>query len=436
VAEIRPFRGVRYNLDLSDLAAVVCPPYDIITPQQRQQLYERSEYNFVRLEAAQEMPHDTERDNKFTRVQANLVEWLRRGVLKVDEPPALYLHDHHFSYGGRQYRRRGLITTVRLEEWDKMVVRPHEGTLAEPKSERLSLMWATGASISPIMTLYHDPKETIGATLEAQTDAVPIIDFTDDGGERHRLWAITEIQALERIRRSLEDEPLYIADGHHRYESALAYRRGRLALSPSAGPDAAFNFVLMTLIDFNDPGLLVLPPHRLVRGLPAATLGGLASRLELVFSIERWPLDENLWPRVDKLLDEGERLQDRLVVFGLEPERVLVLKLKDAAAVQPMMPYFHSEQYQHLLVSVVDHVILEKLLDLGSSREDARLSYCYDRQDAASKVRRGEYQLAFLLTPVATTVIKDVADSGDRMPRKSTYFHPKLPAGLVFYRMG
>ena len=426
MAEIRPFRGVRYNPALSDLQAVICPPYDIITPQQRQQLRERSEHNFVRLEAAQEMPHDTERDNKFTRARATLDEWLKRGVLKADEPPALYLHDHHFSYGGREYRRRSLITTVRLEEWDKMVVRPHEGTLAEPKSERLNLMRATGAGISPIMALYHDPKETIGAALAAQTDTVPIMDFTDDGGERHRLWAITAAPALERICQGLKDEPLYIADGHHRYESALTYRRDRLAQSPSAGPDAAFNFVLMTLIDFNDPGLLVLPPHRLVRGLPAEVLDGLVSRLESFFDIEWWPLDEGTWPRVDKLLEEGERFQDRLVVFGLEPERVLVLRLKDEVMAQPLKPHFHSGQYQHLLVSVVDHVILEKLLDLGSSHEDARLN----------KVRSGEYQLVFLLTPVATTVIKDVADSGDRMPRKSTYFHPKLPSGLVFYRMG
>ena len=192
----------------------------------------------------------------------------------------------------------------------------------------------------------------------------------------------------------------------------------------------------MTLIDFDDPGLLVLPPHRLVRGLTAATIKGLANRLGEFFAVEKWPVDKGVWPKVNRMLEEGEPAQDRLAVVGLEPERVLILKLKDTAAARPLMPSFHSERYQHLLVSVVDHVILEKLLELGSGHEDPRLGYFYDQEQAVSQVQRGEYQLAFLLSPIKTTVIKDVADSRDRMPRKATYFYPKLPSGLVFYKMG
>lgn len=435
MAEIRPFKGVRYNPALVELEKVICPPYDIISPRQRIELYERSQYNFVRLEAAEALPHDNDRENKFTRTRATLVEWLERGVLKMDAEPSLYLDEHHFNFGGKSYYRRGLMATVRLEEWDTMVVRPHEGILAEPKKERLDLMWATSAGLSPIMALYQDPGKRLGVLLKEAVAQKSAADFKA-GDERHCLWMINRKPLLEQMGRILASQPLYIADGHHRYESALAYCRGRRLLIPNASPDADFNFVLMTLIDFEDPGLLVLPPHRLVRGLSPATLKGLANRLEDFFTIEWWPVDKDVWPKITRLLEEWEKTQDRLVVVGLEPEHILMLKLKDPAAARSLMPSFHSERYQHLLVSVVDHVILEKLLELGSSHENPRLGYFYDPEQAVSQVERGEYQLAFLLSPVKTRVIKDVADSRDRMPRKATYFHPKLPSGLVFYKMG
>ncbi|RJQ37679.1 MAG: DUF1015 domain-containing protein [Dehalococcoidia bacterium] len=435
MAEIRPFRGVRYNQKLVSLDAAICPPYDVIGPEQNDELLASSEYNFIRLEAAQSKSGDNEKDNKFTRTRDLLDIWLKKNVLKVENEPALYLHDHYFSFGGKHYQRRGLITTVRLEEWDKMVVRPHEGTLAEPKKERLELMRVTRAGISPIMALYEDPAKRLAALLEQVSRQQPDVNSTG-GDEKHRLWVITGKSLLEKIAEGLTSEPLYIADGHHRYESALAYAREMRAQNPGAGPGADFNFVLMTLIDFDDPGLLVLPPHRLLRGLSAQTLAGLPSRLEELFTIKRLPLDESVWPKVTRLLEEGEPSQDTVVVVGLEPEQALVLKLKDPAAAKLLMPGFHSGRYPHLLVSIVDRLILESLLGLGSSHEDPNLGYFYDPAQAVGLVRSGEYQLAFLLSPVKTTVIKDVADSRVRMPRKATYFYPKLPSGLVFYKMG
>lgn len=433
MAEIRPFHGVRYNPALAKPEAVICPPYDVISPQQKTELLERSRYNFVRLEAALGMPGDNDRDNKFTRTRAALDEWLERGVLKADAASALYIDDHYFSFGGKSYRRRGLIATVRLEEWDKMVVRPHEDTFAGPKKERLELMRVTKADISPIMALYQDPAKRLGALLEEAASKKPAAEFAN-GEEKHRFWVITDKSFLEKISKSLASEPLYIADGHHRYESALAYARERRAQSPDAGPDAGFNFVLMTLIDFDDPGLLVLPPHRLVRGLSASTLKGLAARLGELFTTGWLPLDD--WPEVARRLEQGEPTQDTLAVVGLEPERVLALKLKNPAVAKPLMPGFHSGRYSHLLVSVVDKLVLEKLLQLDPSRENSQIGYVHDPMQAVSLVRSGEYQLALLLSPIKTLVIKDVADSRDRMPRKATYFYPKLPSGLVFYRMG
>ncbi len=436
MAEIHPFQGIRYNQSvISDLAAVICPPYDIITLQMRHELYHQSEYNFVRLEDGWGAPQDTAMDSKYTRSAATLEQWLKQGILKVDEAPAIYLHDHYFTYQGKEFRRRGIIVRIRLEEWNEMVVRPHEGTLTEPTNDRLSLLWALQANTSPILTLFQDQEQQVYSLLAAQEQSEPVISSSSAGGERHHVWAITEARVIDELCRSLAHQPLYIADGHHRYESALIYQRERRACSSSVSGDEAFNFVMMTLVDFADPGLLIFPPHRLVRGVSRATLSGLMAGLQSFFTIDELPLDTpGVWQQIDDFL-AGETGEVRLVLFGLDREHLFRLRLRDLAATSRMMPYFHSELYKRLAVSVVDHIVLEKLLGLSSGSEEAILGYSYDKLDAMQQVLDQEYQLAFLFSPIRAEVIKTVADAGDRMPRKSTYFYPKLPAGLVFNRL-
>jgi len=421
VAEIRPFRGVHYNQSvINDLSAVICPPYDVITPQLQQELYRRSEYNFIRLEYARDLPQDTINDNKYTRSAATLEQWLKQGVLEADKKPAIYLHDQYFTYQGQQYRRRGVTALVRLEEWDKRVVRPHEGTLAEPRSDRLSLLWACQANISPILALFEDEGQQVSSLLVVQAQNKPALSL-DTGEESNRVWAITESVVIEQICGHLANQSLYIADGHHRYESALIYRDERRACSPSTSGDEAFNFVMMTLVDFSDPGLIILPPHRLVRGLSKTVLDALLESLKVFFEVKELPMDGL----------EAEANRERVVIVGLTERRLLGLRLRDSAMIDRMIPYFHTELYKGLEVSIVDHVILENLLGLKSEREKASLNYTYDKQDAVQRVLDGEYQLAFLLSPVKPEIFKAIADAGDRMPRKSTYFYPKLPAGLI-----
>jgi len=432
VAEIHPFPGVRYNQGLvKDLTEVICPPYDIITPQLQQALYHRSPYNFVRLEFGRESPQDTATDNRYTRSAAILGQWLEQGILAADKTPAIYLHDHYFSYGGREYKRRGIIAAVRLEEWDRMIVRPHEGTLVEHKTDRLSLLWALQANTSPILALFEDKGGQVSSLLAAQEQDQPVISLS--GEEGHSVWAITEPKVIEKLSASLIHQPLYIADGHHRYESALTYQRERRAYSSSSG-DEGFNFVMMTLVDFSDPGLLILPPHRLLRGLSRATLSQLPADLRSFFEVEELPLDTpGVWQQVDDLLVAGGTDEVKLVVLGMTEGSLLMLRLRDPAAASELMPYFHSELYKKLNVSVLDHVILEKFLGVGGGGE-AIIDYTYSREDAVNRVLEQEYQLAFLLSPVKPEVIKAIADAGDRMPRKSTYFYPKAPAGLVLHR--
>jgi len=437
MAEIHPFRGVRYNERLvQDIASAICPPYDIITPEIEQELRHRSEYSFINLEHGQQLPSDTDENNKYTRSAATLKQWLDQGVLKTDGLPTIYLHQHCFSHNGVRYIRRGIITAVRLEEWDRMVIRPHENTRGKPKDDRLNLLWALEANTSPIFAMFEDQRQQIASLLAEKEQDQPIINLISSEGE-HRIWTITSPEVISQISASLSDRPLYIADGHHRYESALNYKKERLTCSPSASGNEGFNFVMMELVDLADPGLIILPPHRLVRGISKVTLSELKGRLATLFQIEELPIGtSDVSQQVDDLLAGDRTDQLRIVLFGLSPGSLLLLKLGDFATASQMIPYFHSEIYKSLDVSIVDHVILEEMLNLTSKREEASLAFNHDKMDAVNGVLNREYQLVFFLGPVKTEVIKAIADAGDRMPRKSTYFYPKPPSGLVFRRLG
>ncbi len=428
MAEVRPIPGIHYNTTrIGDLATVICPPYDIISPKFQEELYRRDEYNFVRLEYGYAYPEDTPENNRYTRAKATLDKWLKDEVLVRDAEPAIYLHDQYFTYRGQEFRRRGMVVRVRLEEWDRMVVRPHENTMSAPKGDRLNLLTVLQANTSPILTMFEDRTRVVADLLEEKSHEQPFIHTSVVDGERHDVWAVTDTGIIKRIGSSLASEPLYIADGHHRYESALAYRNERRAALPEAPADAPFNFVMMELVDFNDPGLLVLPPHRLVRGLTPELLSVLLARLQEFFTVKELPLDApDFWTQAEEFLTGGET---RLTAYGPVKDKLLLLTLHDRAAADRLMPPGRSEIYHRLDVSVIDHVILEHLL--GLEKEGPHIGFTYDRQDAIDKVRDGTYQLALILGPVRPGVIKAIADVADKMPRKSTYFYPKLPSGLI-----
>ncbi|MEE8354141.1 MAG: DUF1015 domain-containing protein [Dehalococcoidales bacterium] len=440
MAEIRPFRGLHYNLSLlGDLSRVICPPYDIISSQLQQELYARDEHNFVRLELGRELPQDSAGDDRYSRAGETLAKWLDEGVIEADETPAIYLHDHYFQLHERKHRRRGIIVRARLEEWEAMVVRPHEGTLPGARRDRLDLLGALQANTSPVLSMFEDRERRIAAVLDHEASRQPMMHAGDFDGERHDVWAITDGGAIGKIVGGLAEQPLYIADGHHRYTSSLTYRRQRRDFSIESSDSAwsgeeACNFVMMTLVDMADPGLVVLAPHRLVRGVSRTLLDGLAEKLAVFFDLEELPRETpDLWRQVDERLGESDGV--RLACYGVTGENVLLLRLRDPAAAAPMMPTFHTRLFQSLDVSVTDHVILDKLLEVDPASDEQTVAYCQDRQEAVDRVRDGEYQVTFFLRPVAPSLIKAIADDGDRMPRKSSYFFPKTPVGLVFNRL-
>ena len=433
MADIRPFQGVHYNPTvIKNLAKVICPPYDIISPQMQQELYQRSDYNFVRIEWGKEQPQDKDSFNKYTRAATTMKTWLEQKILVADEKPSLYVDEHSFTYRGKTRRRRNLYCLVKLEDWSKGVVRPHEGTLAKAKSDRLTMLWTLQANTSPIMSLYEDASKAIARELDAQSHHKPGFSAANLNGESHRIWTLDDGKVINWIVANLASQPLYIADGHHRYESALAYQREKRSSALQGVMEAPYDYVMMTLVDIADPGLVILPAHRLVRGLTQAALDDLAARLNKFFMIIEYPLDKkNLNAQISGLLAGDDT---RLILYGLKPDYLMVLSVREPQAVRPMFPAFHSKIYQQLDVSIVDHVILEELLGMTQEKAATGLDYNHDAAESIAKVMDGEFQLCIIVNPVKPEAIKAIADSGDRMPHKSTYFYPKVPAGLVSYR--
>jgi len=424
LAEICPFSGIRYNQEVvEDLASVICPPYDIVSPEEQKAYYQKSDYNVVRLEHGMESPEDTEADNKHSQASITFNQWLKAGILQADPVPSFYIHEHTFIYQNTRKRRLGLIACVRLEPWENKVVFPHESTVPGIKSDRLELMRACAANFSPLFGLYEDPGQRVAKLLISQAKRKPLIDFTE-AGETHKLWISSEPEFVQRISHFLAPKPIYIADGHHRYETALAYRDEIQQSTSLRNSDAAFNFVMMTLVSFSDAGLIALPVHRLVRGIPSQTLAGFRNQLATFFDIDLLPLDETGLPEV-----RGATTS----VLGLEPGSLTTLRLRQSVSLKNIMPEGHSEAYKKLNVSIVQHLIMENLL--GSSGKTDGIAYTPDAEQARRQVESDEYQLAFLLNPIPATTIKAIANANDRMPGKSTYFYPKLPTGLVINRL-
>jgi uncharacterized protein (DUF1015 family) len=423
LAEISPFSGIRYNQEIvGDMASVICPPYDVISPEEQRAYYEKSEHNIIRLEYGIELSQDTKAKDKHSRASASFNQWLKDRVLIFDHVPSLYIHEHTFTYQNTRKRRLGFIACVRLEPWENKIIFPHENTVPGIKSDRLDLMRACAANFSPLLGLYEDLGQKVTKLLTSQASRKPAIDFTE-AGETHKLWVANEPELVQRVCHFLASRTIYIADGHHRYETALAYRDERQQETLSGKGNEAFNFIMMTLVSFSDPGLIVLPVHRLVHNLSSKAMTQFRGNLETLFEVESVPLGETGLPEIGGAITR---------VLGLEPGTVIALKLRQSSSLKEMMPEGHSEAYKRLDVSIVQHLVIDKLTALDKS---SSVAYTSNIVEAHQLVESGECQLAFLLNPISVTTIKAIADANDKMPGKSTYFYPKLPTGLVINRL-
>src|SRR5262252_3973034 len=426
MADITPFAGLRYATErVGDLATVLCPPYDVIGDDERRALEARHPDNVVRLE----LPRGAD-DTRYTTAARLLASWTAEGILRPDAREAFYLYEQQFNYAGQLYTRRGFFAAVRLEPFERRVVLPHEKTLSAPKEDRRRLLLATRTQISPVFGLYRDAAGTARAIIDQAAEGAAAVDTTTPDGVRHRLWPMTSAAALDGLRVQLSDRQILIADGHLRYETMLGLAPELRPLDLAAGA-AASDYAMMFLARAEDPGLLVLPTHRLVKDLPDFSFDGLCAAAGAAFEIT--PGDENTPAAIEaRLAREGaDRVVFAVRAPGRRPTTWLALKpILDLSALGP--PALRT-----LDVTVLHGVILGPLLNIGAEAlaKQSFLTYTHDTAEALARVDRGEVQAAFFMNPTKVEQVLAACEAGFVLPQKSTYFLPKLATGLVMYRL-
>lgn len=438
MCDVRPFCGLRYNLHkIPDPSQIITPPYDVISREERLYYYRKSPYNVIRLEYGEEQPGDSAENNKYTRAAATLNDWIREGILVCEERPAMYLVEHRFPYHDAVKSRMGLLARVKLEKLNNQGnIRPHENTTKEPAIDRLHLLRACRANISPIMGLVRTKKGEMVRLLRELSRREPHFSATDGYGVSYRVWVITDEAAIDRICKLLADKVIYIADGHHRYETALTYRDEQRAARSSCSREEPFDFVMMSLMDSHDSGLVMLPTHRLVKGLEPAKLAQIERTLSPYFSVETLlpslpTLSETIQSWLHTLEVEGKR-GNVLGLYGLHEKKLCLLRLKRDADLQKVIPAEELNLWKKLDVALLQQIVLRGALGIDTlEKEAAHLEFTRDALEAVSKVNSREYQISFLLNPTHISNVLEAADAGKRLPQKSTYFYPKTPAGLV-----
>jgi uncharacterized protein (DUF1015 family) len=433
MADIQPFRALRYDLQRVSAAQVVTQPYDKITPAMQERYYAASPYNLVRIILGRRESDDDARNNVYTRAAAYGREWRAEGIFRQDSSPSVYTYSQTFTApSGSKFERRGFIALGRVEDYSAKVVYRHEQTLSKPKADRLDLLRATRTHYEQLFLLYEDSGE-IDSLLTPPPTATPAIDVADEYGVAHRVWQISDPAVIASVQKKMRDKKLVIADGHHRYETALNFRNEcRAAAGPSSNPQAPYEFVMMTFVNMIDPGLLVLPTHRVVHSLDSFSVDDFQKSSSRFFAVEE--IDSALdATRASALLQERGRAGTALL--AVTANRALLLHSPKAAGAQFLAGF--SPRQQALDVVQLHKCLLEGVLKLSeeSIRNQQNLSYLRDASEALEQVRKGAANLAFLMNPCPVAQVRDVAFAGEVMPQKSTDFYPKLLSGLTAYAL-
>lgn len=426
--EIQAFRGIRYNLGhVGSLSDVIAPPYDVISPELQNALYKKHPCNVIRLILNRIEPGDDEVNNRYSRAKRFYQSWLAEGVLFREADPAVYVYYQEFEIEGRRYLRKGFMARVKLSHYAEGQVFPHEETLRAPRMDQLMLMTMCKANLSQVFGMYPDPEGKSGQILDEAVQSLTPMEAVDHAGVIHRLWPVTDPQLLTQLSSVVGPVPIFIADGHHRYETALEYR-DQLHDMGLLRPDHPARYVLMHCVPMEDPGLIVLPTHRLLRNVPDLTAAELAQRLEPYFSVQvvaQGPeAARDVWELVENSPDPTT-----LAVFTRRDSQWSVLELKpEGREKMDDLATDHTPEWRELGVAVLHRLILEHLIPFDPPLQ---VDYVHSIEEVISGLRSGEYPLAVLVRPATVTDIRDISLQGDKMPAKSTYFYPKLYSGLV-----
>ncbi|MFO0916269.1 MAG: DUF1015 domain-containing protein [Pirellulales bacterium] len=428
---IEPFRGLRYDLaHVGSLSDVIAPPYDVIDDQLQDELYQRHPANVIRLELNRDEPGD-DPEAKYQRAARFLQNWRDEGVLRLDDQPAVYVYHQVFDYRGETFTRRGFMCRTRLERFGEGRIYPHEETHASAKADRLMLTRACRTNLSQIFGLYPDAENVAQNLLEGATAGQAPLEAVDHLGVIHRMWVVTDPQVLAAVQQVMEAKPTFIADGHHRYETACNYRDELMSQGP-LDPYHPANYVLMMCVSMNDPGLLVLPTHRLFRGVDGMTAEQLRAKLGPAFDTrlagEGPDLAQMLWAELEK-----EQNQGALALFTEADQRWTVARITSAGREKmAQIATDHSSDWQGLGVAILHRLVMENLLGY---RQLPKPNYVHLVDEVVQGLHESpeEYSLAALVMPATVDHIRAISEHGERMPAKSTYFYPKLLSGLVFH---
>ncbi len=430
MAIIHPFRGYRYSKEIvGDFNLVATQPYDKIPARMQKEYYRRSPYNAVRITKNREK--DDNPDTDYADAGTTLECWIREKVLVCEEAEAIYAYLQEYEIEGEWKKQIGFTCLLDLKRSVSGIL-PHERTMAEPKMDRLRLMRSLECNDDLIYMLYTDDKLTINRILEEKTaDRTPDVEVRDDYGAIHRLWAVTEPRTLRRMQDAMVPEELFIADGHHRFETSLNYMKECESRGWKPAGTESFDKRLITCFNSADQGVTILPTHRLIRNLPEFDSSAFLCSAEQYFETEQAAAATELWEKMQRSKDAH--------VFGFYPgdsRRFYLLRLKEEGKVDPLM-LAHPETYRHLDVSILHTLILERHLGIDEAKlvTQAHVEYYRDRNECVRVVDEGKFQAAFFLNPTTVEQVQRVALLGERMPQKSTDFYPKLLTGLVFMKM-
>ena len=418
--EIVPFKGLLYNSELlTNAAGLICPPYDVISSELQQQLYANSPFNAIRLELPLE-------SDPYSAAASCLCEWLKGGELQQDAVPAMYPYFQTFEDSeGNSHTRSGFFSAMRLHEFAEKKVLPHEKTLSGPKADRLSLFRKTKTNISSIFGLYADENKTADDLLRAFADShEPIVDALFQG-VRNRMWRITDPSLIGQLQQSLFDRTVYIADGHHRYETGVNYRNECAAVNPSHTGNEPYNFILVYLANIYDEGLLIFPIHRLVHSLEEFDAPSLKARLKEFFAITELHDRASL-----KAFFEREPSNYTYGVVTATDVFGISLKTDPETLLNPERP----EALKRLGLVLLHDLILGRLLGISQEAmaKQTNLLYVKDDREVFEAVDKGRVQVGFVVKPTTVEQVQAVSETGEVMPQKSTFFYPKIMTGLIF----
>ena len=425
---IAPFRALGYSQKkIKDISKVIAPPYDVISKDEQDKLYKKSAYNFVRLDLNQET-------DSYNAVAQLLHEWQDLGVLERDEKPAIYFSAHRFKLNsGEQKVRLGFFALTELQDFSTGAIRPHEKTLDAPKEDRLKLMLACNAQLSPIFVLYTQPKQTINRILSVAVEGLaPFIETELDNGDELKLWRVTDPEVIEKVQREMAEQTLMIADGHHRYEATLRYR-DQLRSERGAGTgNEAYNFILTYFANIDDDNVVILPTHRLVRGFAHKPFLELEEALQTYFYVEQHPKTPEGKASFLKALKNAAKKHRVIGASFKRDPRYLILRLKNKRTMQRLAKDL-SAPLRELDVSTLHLLILEHVLGMSPEEQvgGATIRYSQDEEWVLQALEKEDYQAAFILNATKAEEIQSVVAANEKMPQKSTYFYPKLSSGLI-----